>query len=316
MPVQQPPKPPYPPYGSYTNTAKPAKNPKRRRLIIILCVVAALIIAGGVITGVYFYLNRNFRVTPDTVTIESDGGTVYYEVQGPDDWRILSSPKEWSYISRDGNRLVWGASENESRERGDTIYIGNDRKRCRVILLQKSGAFYASPSNQIANASGGSKTYYIYGQDDWIIADGPQGWGKVTRDGNTLTWRVNENHAGSRNDAVLLKAGKKELIVTIMQEGALTAEKMSLTSGYSENTKRIEISGPTEWDCSSSEYWMDVSREGNKLRVDFSENDDSEAREGYITVSGGGQSIRIEVKQNKKSSGSYYPVNYGWGWGW
>lgn len=301
--------------GSSTPPAYiPAKKKKGKHTGLIFGIIGGLLLIGGGVCGTIWWLNRGFKVTPGTLTLESDGGEVRFHVDGPSDWQVLSTPKSWVYIGRDGEYLVCSASENNDYKRGDTIEIGNNRKSCRVILLQESGAFVAYPSEQNVQPGEGTYYYSINGQEGWRIEQGTAGWGSAYREGNQLVWRVDENHGDSRSDYVVLSNGNKKLTVGINQGAALRSNLSHVTGGSTMHTSYITISGPHDWSCRSTEYWLDVEREDNKVKLEFDKNDSGEKREGYVVVSGGGQEIRIPVTQSKpSSSGSYYYNPY-WGW--
>lgn len=305
---------PMPPNVPNTPSGQPVgKKNKGKRPVLVVAVIVGLLFIGGIIGVIIWWVNRDFTVSPQSLTFESEGGEARLKVEGPGDWEVRSTPKSWVYLVADGEYLVCAVSENNDFERGDTIVIGNDRNSCRVILRQESGAFVATPSVQDVQARPGTYRYLISGQEDWRIDQGPDGWGTVFREDNYLVWTVEENHGSRRSDYVVLRSGNKTISVGINQEAALRASSNHITGGSSEHTSYVTISGTHDWSCRSSEYWLDVEREDNRIRLEFSKNDSGDQREGYIIVTGGGQELRIPVTQNKASSGGgYYP--YYWGW--
>ena len=109
---------------------------------------------------------------------------------------------------------------------------------------------------------------------------------------------------------ITLRSGDKILCIGLVQCGALKASESSLNEGSSAHTKHITISGPDNWDVRSDSYWMDVTRDGNRVKIIFEKNDDDYEREGYIKINGGNQEIQIPVTQQKRttsSSGSWGP---------
>lgn len=292
---------------------------QRKKMLLIILIAIGVLATGTGVWGVTHYLFfRGYYAKPNTVNFESEGGMASVEIDGPANWTILNTPKSWVSVMRNGNSLVCEVSENNSFGRGDTLIIGNSNKRCTFIIKQESGAFYATPSNAIIDAGGGSERFYISGQNNWHIESGPEGWGSAYRDNNCLVWNVNENFNGPRRDAIILKSGNKSLTITITQSGALNAEKMSVTIPRKGGTSRIAIYGPDDWSCDAREWWINCYREGDKLRIDCDENDENYEREGVVFVRGGGQTITIEVTQSKKASSSsnYYNNWYYNPWGW
>ena len=290
------------------------KKKRGNRLAVTLSIVAGTLVVGGGIALAVWWLNRDYKVTPSALTLESEGGEVRFHVEGPGGWEVQSTPRSWVYLSKQGDYLVCSASENNDFERRDTIRIGNGRKSCRVVLVQESGAFVATPSVQDVPPGGGTFRYAIGGQEGWRIEQGPEGWGSAFREENYLVWTVDENHGDRRSDYVVLRNGNKTLMVGLNQEAALRASQTSLTAGGSEHTSYITITGPHDWSCRSTSYWLDVEREGDRIKLDFDKNDESERRECEVVVTGGVQEFRISVTQNKYSSGGGYYFNPYWGW--
>lgn len=299
--------------GDYTITPPPVpqannnagKKKTKRRWPLFLGMSTLFLIVAGIC--VYFFFLRGFTLSQSHVSFESDGGVARIEVNGPSNWRIIGSVPSWVYTSRVDNDLIITVSESDVAMREATIKIGNGNKTTTLSVHQDSGAFYASQYSQIVDGCGGTASYTINGQTDWVVQVGPEYWGSVTQSGSTLNWTVDENFGDERQDQIKLKAGSKELYLTIVQRGGLRTDNSSLLSeSSSSHVKRINIYGPDNWNCNSNVWWMSVSRDGNQLRIDFDKNEYSDSRSGTITVSGGGQTINIEVTQNAKSSGGYY----------
>lgn len=292
-----------------------SRKRKKKRKLVIMIVIASVLSIGLLVAGFFWYRNRGFSISPNVVEMESDGGSVRVKVEGPSNWKILNTPKPWVYIVQDDEYLVCTVNENLGFKRGDTISIGNNYKSCSFVIKQESGAFVASPSNVEARATSGEYTFYISGRTDWIVEVGPEGWGSVTKSGDKLLWHVSENYGDKRSDIVTLRSGDKLLNIGLEQCGALTASHYSLDEGPSAHTKYVTIDGPDEWDVRTYSYWMDVSRDGNRVKVEFEKNDDDCVRDGYIEVYGGGQEIQISVTQKKQttsSSSGWSPYWYGW----
>lgn len=281
------------------------KVQKQKRILLTVIISGGILMLGGMITLICWAFNRDFSVSPSTVSIPADGGMVTLDVKGPGNWEVLESPAPWIIIDIGNGLLNIGAPENEGLQRSATIRIGNNRKSCTVNVVQESGAFFATPSNAYVNPHSGFRIFKIAGQADWQITEGPKSWGRVEKTNSSLFWYYDENTGEEREDAVVLQSGSKTLTLSLTQGAALSAEKMSLTASGSKHTSYIKIYGPSDWDVWSHSNFIDCSREGDKLRIDFEKNED-EPLEGEVVINGGGQKITISVKQNKYSSGGYY----------
>lgn len=273
-------------------------------------ILTVLLIGLSVLVNILFCgcSERKFSVTPNVINLNSDGGAVTLEVEGPSEWKILEDAPAWVSVDISDGNLNVGVSENNGLERTATLVIGNTKNSCTVTIIQESGAFYASPSNARVKPGSGVEYFSIKGQNDWIIAEGPEGWGRAEKLGNQLSWTYDENDGEEREDMVVLQAGSKILTVTLTQGAALRAEKMNLTASGSKHTSYIEIYGPSDWDIVSEPIYVECKREGNRVRIDFEKNTDSEWEDDLV-IGGGGQEISISIKQNKYSS-TFTPYYY------
>lgn len=310
---------------SIKNTAnkipKPPPTPlqrRRRRTRIIVTSAISLFAALCVAAGIYIYhvSRQPLKVSPDEIVFESKGGQAMINVSGPGEWSVSAKNKSWRYYSQTENGVMITVDENDNLARRDTIFIKGKNNEQRIVIKQESGAFYASPTNKSTTVYGGTLLFKINGQNDWHIATQPDYWGHAYRDKDYLVWEVDEsNMSEPRNDFITLQSGNKEIILSIYQDGRLTAAENFINVSSSATTRRIKIKGFDNWTASSNDYDVSVSRDGDNLVVRFEKNDDDYPREGSIFVKGGGQTITIEYKQSAKSSGgSYYYNPYPFYW--
>lgn len=301
---------------------KPPLTPiqrQRRRIKIIITAAITLFVALCIAAGSYIYhlYTKPLKVNPNEILFEPVGGQAMVNISGPGEWRITSTPKPWCYYSNVNNGLIISVDENFNSARRDTITIKGKNSSHSIYIIQESGSFYAFPENESVNANGETVSFKIMGQSDWHIANQPERWGHAYREGDYLKWSVEKNNSPNpRNDIITLRSGNKELILSINQEGRLTASQTYITVSSSATTRRIKISGPDDWNADCSEYGVSVGRDGNELIISFEKNDDSYEKEGSIYVRGAGQMIEIEFKQSGKSSGgtNYYYNPYPFYW--
>lgn len=299
-------KPPIPP----PVLPPPYRKKKGSRKLVIVLVVIGIVVLSSIGIGLYFFLNRDFVTYPQTVTMEAEGGTCSFQIEGPSDWQMLSNPKSWLYYTRDDQTLIFNVNENSGYQRGDTLVIGNSRKSCTIVILQESGVFTSDQASKHVEGGGGTEYFYISGQKDWYIEENTEDWGSASRDGNSLKWTVSENMGEPREDAIIIAAGKKRLMLRIYQDGALTLSTTDITMGSGSSKRTITVTGPSSWSCRPDTYWIEAENSDNRLVIKVDANDDTSSREGTVTVSGGGQSVTVKVVQNGKSSysgGGYWP---------
>lgn len=108
------------------------------------------------------------------------------------------------------------------------------RKEERERILEERNAYFSiSPSNVEIDANGGSKTFTISCSRTWAIGTNTYSWGHLTRQGNTLTLRVDANtSSSSRTDYFTIKSGSKTLRVNISQKGKSIIENSSSRNSF------------------------------------------------------------------------------------
>lgn len=151
-------------------------------------------------------------------------------------FKITSSTKQYTFtreLSANNNihSLLWGWN---SMSIGDYM-SGN----CKLELLNSSNEkvlytktftirntqtttnLSVSNSELYFDASGGTKTITVTSNKNWEISVYPYSWVHLTREGNTLTLRLDKNTENrERTDFFKLKADDKEVIINITQKGA------------------------------------------------------------------------------------------------
>ena len=190
-------------------------------------------------------------------------------------------------------------------------------------LSKSSPELKASKTNLSFSADGGTETINISGQTDWSITVWPEGWGHLTRNGNTLTLRVDKNSSSSsRSDSFFIKAGTKELKVSISQNGSkatpyLALSKTSLSFTSYGGTETISISSNNPWKIKVNvASWVHITSSGNTLTIKIDNNTTSSQRSDYFVIEAGGEEKRVYIKQsgrysntstNSSPSSTYYP---------
>lgn len=171
----------------------------------------------------------------------------------------------------------------------------------------------ASKTNLSFSADGGTETITITGSSDWSISVWPEGWGHLTRNGNTLTLRVDKNHSSSsRSDSFFIKSGTKELKVSISQNGStatpyLTLSKTSLSFTSYGGTETISIRSNNTWRIKVNvASWVHITSSGNTLTIKIDENTTSSQRSDYFVIEAGGEEKRVYIKQSGRSNTSTY----------
>ena len=172
----------------------------------------------------YSYNSAYLSVSPSSLSFSAEGGSKTLSVNSSDSWRISTNTYDWGHLSRNGNSLTLRIDANNSREsRTDYFEISSGTKTCRVNISQAgmSQAYLnVIPTNTTFTSSGGSQTIHIDTNSDWSISVNTNSWGHLTRNGNQVILRVDQNTSSSqRTDYFKIKAGNIERTINITQAG-------------------------------------------------------------------------------------------------
>ena len=121
-------------------------------------------------------------------------------------WEIPGNFKEGNYKIE-----LWNASNTKLLY--TQTFTVKDTQTTTYLTVSRSELYF--------DASGGTKTITVTSNKDWEISVGTYSWGHLTRNGNTLTLKVDENtESTERTDYFKLTAGDKEVKINITQEAA------------------------------------------------------------------------------------------------
>lgn len=174
-------------------------------------------------------------ISPSSVSISAEGGTRTFSVNSNGPWYISTNTYGWGHLTKNGNDLTLLIDSNNSNNlRADFFEISSGSKTCRVNISQAGMPqvfLNVSTTNTSFSSSGGSQTIYVDTNSDWTISVNTNSWGHLTKNGNQLSLRVDENKSSSqRSDYFKIKAGQIEKTIFITQAGK---------SNISDNSNRV-----------------------------------------------------------------------------
>ena len=187
-----------------------------------------------------------FKITPETVSFGSDGGTKTFEVTSSNSWSISVNTASWGHLTRNGNTLVLKVDANNgTSSRTDYFNISSGSKTLRVDISQSKGdSFSVSSQNLNFPSSGGSQTLTITSTGAWNIGTSTYDWGHLTKNGNLLIVRIDPNTTvSSRTDYFTIKSGNSEKRINITQSGTSAS-----TSSKSATIKTVSVYNDTDVD--------------------------------------------------------------------
>ena len=180
-----------------------------------------------------------------------------------------------------------------------TCIYGQERPKMERFLK-------ISPTSASFGAEGGSKTFTVSASGTWKIASNPKSWIHLSKDGNSLNLRVDENTGtSSRSGSFELVAGEKNVRVSVTQSGgeiSLSLSSDDVNFNASGGTKTVTVATNGTWQIgSNSTSWGHVSKNGNQISIRADRNNGSSQRSGSIIIKAGNKEKNIYISQSGTS---------------
>lgn len=179
-----------------------------------------------------------------------------------------------------------------------TCIYGQERPKMERFITVK-------PTSASFGVDGGSQTFTVNASGTWKIASNLTSWMHLTKSGNTVKLRVDENNGSSqRSGTIELVSGGKKVVVPIKQAGSTT---LSVSSDYlnynsSGGSKTIKVTSNGSWNIETvTASWGHLSRNGNVLTVRIDPNNSSSTRSDWFSIKAGNKKKRINISQSGKS---------------
>ena len=247
-----------------------------------------------------------FSITPTVVKFSSYRDAETFTVISSKPWQIETQPASWGRLSRNGNMLTLTVDANtKTTLREDYFSIRSGNKTIRVDISQSGRLSKFAISSEFADfeAKGGSKTFTVTSTDSWQIETQPASWGKLSRNGNTLTLTVEANTKTTpRGDYFSIRSGNKTIRVDISQSRRPFQFAISTESAKFEakgGSKTFTVTSTDSWEIETQPAsWGRLSRNGNILTLTVDTNNKTTARTDYFTIISGNKQIRVNIKQD------------------
>lgn len=266
-----------------------------------------------------------FSISSSSANFSSNGGSKTFTVTSSNPWRIETGTASWGRLSKNGNNLTLTVDANKTEKaRNDwfTIKSGNRTIRIDISQAGASSRFDISATSANFSAAGGSKTFTVTSTDSWQIDKSTSSWGHLTKDGNSITLKIDANtKTSSRTDYFTIKSGNKQIRVNISQSAAEphlavngASDRISLyfTSygsrkyvSVNTNLGNYEIWGIPTW-C----HITDRTSTGFYLSCNI--NNSSYSRLDYMEVRTNGKKVRINIEQSYDINKHNRRIDGGW----
>lgn len=255
----------------------------------------------------------SLSVSSDDMYFNASGGTKTVTVTTNGTWQIGSNTTSWGHVSKNGNQLSIRADRNNSSsQRSGSIVIKAGNKEKRVYISQSGSSvsqsnLTVSSDNLSFSSTGGSQSITISASETWNIGTNTASWGHLTKNGNQLSVRVDQNtKTSSRTDWFSVKAGNKEKRINITQSGSSTTLSVSseeLSFNSSGGSQTIVISANDTWNIgTNTASWGHLTKDGNLLRVTIDQNNNTSSRSDWFTIKSGNYEKRINITQSGQTT--------------
>ena len=156
-----------------------------------------------------------------------------------------------------------------------TCIYGQERPKMERFITVK-------PTSASFGADGGSQTFTVNASGTWKIASNLTSWMHLTKSGNTVKLRVDENNGSSqRSGTIELVSSGKKVVVPIKQAGLTTLSVSSDNLNYNSSggSKTINVTSNSSWNIGTrTASWGQLSRNGNVITVRIDPNNSSSTR--------------------------------------
>jgi len=171
-----------------------------------------------------------------------------------------------------------------------------------------------SKSSMSFTSSGGTDMITVNCSMTWTISNQSSQFCTISRNGNGITVTCTSNTSTSSRDmyfTVKTTNGVKEQRVSITQAGStptytLSASPTNITASSSSGTKTIYVTtNASSYEVDFLPAWCTVtSKSKTSFVLSYSANTSTSSRSDWFRVKAGGQTVRIDIKQDGKASSS------------
>jgi hypothetical protein len=268
-----------------------------------------------------YSVGANISVSRTEISVGPSATTEYLTVSCNTSWEVEYPTATMYSVTRNGNSLTVHINENTSSDsRTDFFNVkASDGTKVRINLRQE-GRTTLSVSRTELNVGSYATTEYltVNSSISWEVEYPTATMYSVTRNGNSLTVRINENtSADSRTDFFNVKGSDGTKIrINIRQEGrpggtSISVSRTELNVGSSATTEYLTVSSNASWEVEYPTATMySVTRNGNSLTVHINENTSTDSRSDFFNVKAtDGTKVRINIHQEGRASSGYINVS-------
>lgn len=277
-------------------------------------------------------IDRSYlEVTPMKLSFGSVGGTKNIAIRSGGEWNIVKPNCDWCRANaiRDGVKVTVYPNKNSS-SRSVTLIVKNGQRKKSIIITQsatparsanntdsqitstlesqKDEDFSVSNSSLNFSYSSGVENITVFGSSDWGIYTFPDDWVHLSKEGNRLSVRVDQNNSdNARMDYFVLKSNdNKTCRINISQDKStnflsITPSQVSFTAEG--GTQEFIVNSSQEWRVSVSPIsWGNLERHGDKLILKVDKNNEDYRRSDYFEIQSEKGSARVSIFQENEEN--------------
>lgn len=278
---------------------------------------------------------RYLEVSPKSLTFSSSQTTAQEVSVSTDGTYEATASASWIKVTQKNDSVLNVKVEeyHATAQRSGTVTVklkglssGSKSESVTVTQNGVNGGITVTPSDISVSYSAATKDVTVTTQETWSL----------TKDANWITSNVtsgtgnksvrlsiSENNTPSeRTGQVIFTTGSNSCdTVVVKQTGRnLTCTPTSLSFTKTGGSKTITVTADGSYSATSSDDWLTVSQNGNKVTVTASAATMAETRNGKVTLaltglSSGSKSIEVSVSQDGVASGitlSQEEIHYYW----
>jgi hypothetical protein len=252
---------------------------------------------------------HSLSISPESLAFEPDGSAqeVTITTTAPSWEATKTSDGNWfSFSKQEGTKLIVTVDKNintEGREATIKITAGNATEKTLTVTQGKSHTLDISPASlTFAPSETAAQTVTITTTAPSWVATPSDEWVTLTPQDDELRVSVSENSSTeSRSATITITAGMApERTITVTQNPhTLSVSLSSLSFGASETAAQSVTVTTTvsSWNMTTNDSWIQLTKQGDDIRVTVSSNSSTSLRSGTVSVTAGTLERTVTVTQ-------------------
>ncbi len=239
------------------------------------------------------------------ITFDAKSTEKSISVIADEEWEAVGT--NWIETKKEGKNLKIKVRANKtalSREGAVSVKAGNAVAFVKVVQsgIKGNSELTLSEKEMTFDAQAAEKSITVITDKEWVAIG--TDWIETKKEGKNLKIKVKANKTlSAREGAVSVKAGNSVAFVKVVQTGlkgnvVLSTENLRVSDDKGESLIEV-IANAKEWTASSDVSWLKVVAKPHRseLLISYTQNEETEDREGVITITVGDVGKTFTVTQ-------------------